>query len=225
MSTLLLMRHGQAAFGETRYDVLSDVGVAQAQATGAWMRERGDAPTTVWHGPRQRHAETAAQVLAGAGTGFGSQLVHGLDEFAEGEEVLDAATVLFGRPMSGPEAPARREQLRCYEAAYEAWSRGELDIPGRASYGEFRLGVRQWLRDVVAVPGAPAGQQILAVTSGGVIAAAVCDVLGLPDAQWCALVRVINNASTTEIVFSQGRVGLRTFNSAAHLARELISPI
>lgn len=225
MSTLLLMRHGQAAFGETRYDVLSDVGVAQAQATGAWMRARGDAPTTVWHGPRQRHVETAAQVLSGAGTGLGPQLVHGLDEFAEGEEVLDAAATLFGRPMSGPEAPARREQLRCYEAAYEAWSRGELDIPGRVSYGEFRLGVSQWLRDIVAVPDAPSGQRILAVTSGGVIAAAVCDVLGLPDVQWCALVRVINNASTTEIVFSQGRVALRSFNSAAHLAPELTSPI
>lgn len=225
MSILLFMRHGQAAFGETRYDVLSEVGVAQARATGAWMRERGDALATVWHGPRQRHVETAAQLLSGAGTGLEAQLVPGLDEFAEGEEVLDAASLLFGRPMSGPGAPSRAEQLRCYEAAYEAWSRGEVDIAGRASYGEFRRGVRQWMQDVVAAPGAPSGQQILAVTSGGVIAAAVCDVLGLPDTQWCALVRVINNASTTEIVFSKGRVGLRTFNGSAHLKRELTSPI
>ncbi|AYH42695.1 histidine phosphatase family protein [Azoarcus sp. DN11] len=225
MSALVLMRHGQAAFGASRYDVLSEVGVAQAQATGAWLRDRGDTPTVVWHGPRQRHAETAAQVLAKAGDWPGAQLVPGLDEFAEGEEVLVAASTLYGRPLSGPEAPARREQLRCYEGAYEAWSRGELGIPGRASYRDFRLAVRQWMRDVVAAPGAPSGQRILAVTSGGVIAAAVCDLLGVSDEQWCALVRVIHNASITEIVFSQGRASLRSFNSAAHLARELTSPI
>lgn len=222
MSSLLLMRHGQAAFGEARYDLLSAVGVAQAEATGAWMRGRGDAPMTVWHGPRQRQAETAARVLAEWGGGPEAVLVSGLDEFAEGEEVLDAACSLFGRPMSGAAAPERREQLRCYEAAYEAWSRAELEIPRRASYSHFRAGVREWLRDVTE---GPSGQRILAVTSGGVIAAAVCETLELPDVQWCALVRMINNASMTEIVYSRGRMALRTFNSVAHLPHRLTSPI
>ncbi|MCK9984751.1 MAG: hypothetical protein AzoDbin1_01223 [Azoarcus sp.] len=225
MSVLILMRHGQASFGETHYDTLSTLGRQQARATGHWLRERAETLTSIRHGPRARQVDTAGLVVEAADFGLSPEQVTGLDEFAEGEEVLAAAAALFGRPMSGPEAPARREQLRCYEAAYEAWSRGELDIPGRASYGEFRSDVRQWLRDVVAVPAAPSGQRILAVTSAGVIAAAVCDVLGLPEAQWCALVRVINNASTTELVFSQGRVALRTFNSAAHLAPELTSPI
>jgi hypothetical protein len=108
MSTLVLMRHGQASFGEARYDALSGLGLAQAQATGAWLRERGDTPTAVWHGPRRRHADTAAQRLASAGATPRPQLAAGLEEFAEGEEVLAAAAVLFGRPMSGPAAPSRR---------------------------------------------------------------------------------------------------------------------
>jgi broad specificity phosphatase PhoE len=225
MSTLVLMRHGQASFGEARYDALSETGRAQARSTGAWLGARGEILSAVWHGPRRRQVDTAALVIAGAGITHRPQLAPGLEEFAEGEEVLAAAAELFGRPMTGPEAPPRAEQLRCYEAAYEAWSRGELDIPGRVPFGEFRLGVRQWLEEVVAVPGRPSGQRILVVTSSGVVAAAVCEVLGLPDEQWCPLVRLSQNASLTEIVFSRGRTGLRTFNSTGHLPRELTSSI
>jgi len=225
MSTLVLMRHGQASFGEARYDALSETGRAQARSTGAWLGERGETLSAVWHGPRQRQVDTAALVIAEAGIAYRPQFTPGLEEFAEGEEVLAAAAELFGRPMTGPEAPPRAEQLRCYDAAYDAWSRGDLDIPGRVPFGEFRLGVRQWLHDVVAAPDAPSGQRILAVTSSGVVGAVVCEVLGLPDEQWCPLVRLIHNASLTEIVFSKGRTGLRAFNSTGHLPRELTSSI
>jgi hypothetical protein len=63
------------------------------------------------------------------------------------------------------------------------------------------------------------------VTSAGVVGAAVCEVLELPDAQWCALVRVIRNASLTEVVFTKGRCGLRSFNGAGHLPGRLTSSI
>lgn len=225
MSVLILMRHGQASFGEARYDVLSAVGREQAQATGRWLRERGEAPTSIAHGPRARQVETAAIVVEAAGFDSPPQLLSSLDEFAEGEEVLEAAAMLFGRPMSGPEAPPRSEQLRCYDAAYEAWSRGTLEIPRRVAFAQFRRDVGQWLRESVAGPDAGGGQRVLAVTSGGVIAGVVCEALGLPDAQWCGLVRQIRNASLTEIMFSRGRVGLRSFNSAAHLPVRLASTI
>lgn len=217
MSVLVLMRHGQAAFGEARYDALSALGRQQAYATGRWMGERGEAVTSIRHGPRTRQADTAGLVIEASGLGLSPVQVTGLDEFAEGEEVLAAAAALFRRPMTGTEGPPRTEQLRCYDAAYEAWSLGKLDIPGRVGFLEFRRGVGQWLRESVAAPDAPGGQRILAVTSAGVIAGVVCEVLGLPDEQWCPLVRLIQNGSLTEIVFSRGRTGLRSFNSAGHL--------
>lgn len=225
MSVLILMRHGQASFGEARYDELSAVGRQQALATGTWLRERDEAVTRVVHGPRTRQIDTAGFMLEGFGRQVVPEAESGLDEFAEGEEVLAAAAALFGRPMSGEEAPPRVEQLRCYDAAYEAWSQGALDIPGRAAFATFRKGVARWLRESVAAPDAPAGQRIVAVTSAGVIAGVVCDVLGLPDEHWCPLVRQIRNGSLTEIVFSRGRTGLRSFNSAAHLPRSLTTSI
>ena len=225
MSSLTLMRHGQASFGAASYDALSEVGVAQARATGAWLHERGQRWTAVLHGPRRRQADTARHLLAAADPAAPLQLAPGLDEFAEGEEVLAAAAALFGRPMTGPEAPERAEQLRCYEAAYQAWSRGEAAIAPRVSCAEFRLAARTWLHEIIAPPDVPKSQRILAVTSAGVIAAIVCEVLDLADAQWAQLVRVIHNASLTEVVFSKGRCGLRSFNGTGHLPRQLMSSI
>ena len=44
MSELLVIRHGQASFGQDNYDVLSDLGHEQARAAGAALREAGWVP-------------------------------------------------------------------------------------------------------------------------------------------------------------------------------------
>ncbi|MCB1907422.1 MAG: histidine phosphatase family protein [Rhodocyclaceae bacterium] len=225
MSSLTLVRHGQASFALDCYDQLTPLGLAQARALGAWA----GATTTKWgeirYGPRRRQADTASEFAHGTALASDLRLDHGLDEFAEGEEILDAAAKLFGRPMTGAEAPPRAEQLRCYEAAYQAWARGEVDLDGRESYQAFRLRVRHWLDELMAAAGSAGGQRIVAVTSAGVISALVCDVLGLPDEHWTALVRVIGNASLTEVLYSSGRSGLRSFNGTGHLPRGLASAI
>lgn len=224
MSILILMRHGQASFGADSYDALSDVGRKQASAAGAWLLQRDQHLATVWHGPRRRQADTATEVVGvmAAGPFMTSS---GLDEFGEGEEVLAAAAALFGRPMSGPDAPSRREQLRCYNQAIAEWSRGAVEIPGQLDFHSFRAAVRGWLHERIHDRISPAGRCELAVTSAGVISAAVCEVLDLPDSQWHPLLQVIQNASVTEFAFSRGRCGLRSFNSVGHLPQALLSAI
>ena len=69
------------------------------------------------------------------------------------------------------------------------------------------------------------GQHTLAVTSAGVICALTCEVLGLDDTRWAELLRVLGNASVTEIVYSGGRCTLRSFNSTGHLPQGLGSGI
>ena len=39
MAELLVIRHGQASFGQDDYDVLSDLGHQQSRAVGALLRE------------------------------------------------------------------------------------------------------------------------------------------------------------------------------------------
>jgi broad specificity phosphatase PhoE len=61
------------------------------------------------------------------------------------------------------------------------------------------------------------------VTSAGVIAAAVAEVLELPVERMSQFTRVLRNASFTEFAFSAGRVSLMSFNSVTHLPPALAS--
>lgn len=147
-----------------------------------------------------------------------------LDEFGEGEEIFLAAEAMTGKSMFGPQTPGREALIGYYVEAYKAWCRGELDIPGRSSFLEFRRRIAKWLADFARSTSA-SGQHTLAVSSAGVIAAVVCEALELGDEQWPALVAVMENASMTEILHSKGRIGLRYFNTTAHLSPELKSGI
>lgn len=220
MSTLVLMRHGQASFGAARYDALSELGQAQARATGQWMRNQGIQPNVVLHGPRQRQADTAALLLKESGYPVLGKQHEALDEFAEGEEIFSAAEQLLGRSMALDEGRSRLDVLRDYDATCRAWANGDVRIPGRLSLGEFREQLRDWFSSHTQAQHA-AGQIEVVVTSAGSIAALVCEVMGLPDANWYSLLRVIRNASLTEVLYSKGKASLLSFNGVNHLPSHL----
>ena len=222
MSTLVLMRHGQASFGATRYDALSELGQVQARATGAWIQQQGIQPTLVVHGPRQRQTQSALLLLEEAGLPLDAEQHNQLDEFAEGEEIFDAAERYFGRSMHSPNERSQVDLMRDYDSACRAWSLGELKIQGRLSIDEFREEVGEWFAQVTQQPRS-SGQHIVAVTSAGVIAALVCEVLDLPNEKWHSFLRVIRNASLTEFLFSKGKSSLLTFNAVGHLSDTLRS--
>ncbi|WP_138517636.1 histidine phosphatase family protein [Limnobacter alexandrii] len=220
MSTLVLMRHGQASFGAARYDALSEVGQAQARATGQWMKAHGVTPDKVFHGPRQRQAQSASLLLSEAGFNSPALENPALDEFAEGEEIFNAAEQFLGRSMALNAGRERIEILRDYDATCRAWGNGELEIPGRLSLVDFRERLGDWLNDCTSGQQA-SGQTQLVVTSAGSIAALVCEVMNLPNASWYSLLRVIRNASLTEVLYSKGKLSLLSFNGASHLPPHL----
>lgn len=223
MSLLLLMRHGQAQFGTAHYDELSELGERQAAATGAHFAQAGDTFDEVQVGPKRRHADTARGALQGLANAPAPVVVPALDEFAEAAQIMHAAEALHGIAPEAMAALPRSEQLRHYEATIAAWMRGELRIAGRPAAEQFRAQVAGWLRAIVARP--VRSQRVLVVTSAGVIAAAVAEVLDMPVARMSHFTRVLRNASLTEIVFTAGRVSLMSFNSVTHLPAALGSNI
>ncbi|GGE81075.1 histidine phosphatase family protein [Streptosporangium jomthongense] len=224
MSSLLLVRHGQASFGGNRYDELSERGKRQASATGIWMRERGTRFDRILSGPRRRQTETAELILDARGSESlpGTDVLSSLDEFGEGEEILGVAEANSGLSLMGDTHVAREEVFRLYSEAYLAWFRGEGELAGRAAFSEFRKNVLDWFWSHTGQRGA-SGQKTLAVTSAGVISVIVCEVLGFSDERWPDFIGVLENASVTEVLYSGGRVGLRYFNSTGHLSPELLS--
>lgn len=222
MSKLILMRHGQASFGSDRYDALSELGTLQARATGQWMKAQGTQVDRLVHGPRQRQRDSASLLREESGVSPCLTQHGGLDEFAEGEEIFKAAEACLSRPMDGAENRSRLDVLRDYDSTCKAWGLGKIELAGRLSIDDFRIQVRQWFESLSDQPDA-AGQQIVAVTSAGVIAAVVCEVLELPNEKWHSLLRVIGNASLTEILFTKERRSLSAFNGMGHLPKDLIS--
>ena len=65
MTTLYLIRHGQASFGQENYDQLSELGEAQATKLGQALSQRLPAFDAVVLGTMQRHKQTAVNCLAG----------------------------------------------------------------------------------------------------------------------------------------------------------------
>ena len=222
MSTLTLLRHGQAAFDTAHYAELSALGLEQARACGAYFLRSGLHFDRVFSGPRQRQRLTAEAALAGL-QAPAPQIVDALDEFAEGTQILRAVELRLGQPVTGHAAISRQQKLQLYGDEIRLWASGAVSIDGVASATVFRTRVRAWLDATTADSGAH--QQLLAVSSGGVIAAVVAEVLGLPDTALSALMSVIGNGSISRVVWSRhGRV-LESFNQTAHLPPTLLSGI
>jgi broad specificity phosphatase PhoE len=219
MSVLLLLRHGQASFGTADYDLLTELGERQSVETGLHFARAGTGFDEVQIGPRRRHSATATAALSQMRDAPTPITLGGLDEFADASEVLQAAQQMRGLTLDEISALPRSEQLRHYDALIEAWMQGRAQIDGRPSAASFRAGVAGWLREVVSR--SARSQHLLVVTSAGVIAAAVAEVLGLPVERMAQFTRVLRNASLTEIAFSDGRVSLMSFNSVTHLPPSL----
>lgn len=222
MSTLTLLRHGQASFGSAHYDALSPLGIQQAQACGAYFVERGLRFDTVYTGPRQRQQDTARLALE-ACQAPPARIEMALDEFGEGSQILRAAEARTGIAVFSDPELTKGQRLRLYAEQIRLWANADVTIDGIVAAGTFRAGVREWLDQLCAASGS--GRHVLAVSSAGVIAAIVCELLALPDAAMSQIMRVIDNASLTTIVWSAQDRSLKSFNQTAHLPPTLLSDI
>lgn len=225
MSTMQLLRHGQAAFGAERYDQLSDLGARQSARVGEWIgRQRHVRFDAVIVGPRVRHRKTAQIALESLDHCPAPTEDIRLDEFAEGQEILAAAQARQGVDLTGPDALRGKAAARHYATEIQAWAEARTEIPGVASAKLFRRRIADWRDELMA--NTKPGRAILAVTSGGVIAALVAEALDLPDAHLASLMAVVYNASLTEFAFSDDRpASLVTFNAAGHLEDSLLTRV
>jgi broad specificity phosphatase PhoE len=232
LSSLLLVRHGQASFLADDYDVLSPLGEEQARQLGRHLARVGLRVDEVWSGPRVRQlrtAELAAQACAAAGgAAWPAISPHAaLDEYHAEHVMKHAAAELALRDeavrelaLAFAQATERRERARGFEKLFQAvtrrWVAGELVVPGIETWAEFEARVHAGLAELTA-DGGRGGRNVLAFTSAGTIGVSLQAVLGVPAVTALELGWVVRNASVTELLFSGGRVTLSSFNTLAHL--------
>src|SRR4051812_8520515 len=145
MSTLTLVRHGQASFFADNYDQLSPLGEQQARLLGDYWIRRGARFDEVYTGPRVRQIETAA--LAGEAFAKANlpwpepRFIEELDEHQVDRLIKLAMPEIARRyPEIGKlhadfrAAEARRDKHRTFQLMFERvvmlWVEGAVEAPG-----------------------------------------------------------------------------------------------
>lgn len=227
MATLLLIRHGQASYGEADYDRLSSRGEEQARALGNFLA--GQRIDQLFTGPLRRQLGTAAIAAEAAGT---LPQATALPELAE-YPAFDLLQHFMPKLVASDPRFAQLTQTPTRELANEAfhtiinrWARDEWQIEGVERVIDFRARVQRGLDRIIR--DVRSGANIAVVTSAGPIGVAVGLTFGASEHHMIRTSIVIRNASITELRFrSQDfdwhpeRVSLIAFNSIHHLPPEL----
>lgn len=224
VSTVYLVRHGQASYGAEDYDVLSDLGAEQSRRLGAHLAASGARVDAIYCGPARRHRDTTGQLRLGSAEGGLAlpepTVVDTLDEYP--------AFALFRRwlpelAQKRPEIAATLTQAAPGAAVQDAleqitmlWAAGELDTGELESFVEFRQRVDGALADIRQREGR--GKTVLVVTSGGPVSIAVQTALELSPRKTLGLAWVVANASVTEFRYRDpAEASLIAFNRVPHL--------
>jgi broad specificity phosphatase PhoE len=233
MSSLFLVRHGQASAHAADYDVLSAVGARQARALGRALRKWIDDIDAVYRGPRRRHQGTFEHMRDEADAhGFALPDATVLDEFDEME-----VGRLFQESMSRvlPSCPDLREQLASGQIRddgrqalrhmggitmklLERWAAGEELGLGIEPFEAFTSRVREGIHRVMKAE--KRGRRVMIVTSGGPISVALRMALGVDARRSMALMYSLTNASMTELRYTEHELSVETYNQHSHLVEE-----
>lgn len=239
MADLLLIRHGQARYGEADYDRLSDRGHEQARLLAPELIRRR--PEAVFTGPLRRQVETyasAREAAAAAGHQLPEPTI--IDELAE-YPAFELLQHLMPRLVAEDArfADLERAEAKVRELAFQTmifrWGSGAWNAPGVETSAEFarrvKAGFDRVISSVTAMTAAAgSGKTVAAFTSAGPIAVAMGLALGVNEERMIHLSRVVQNASISQLRFrSQGfewqlpNVSMFSFNQTSHLPPELVT--
>jgi broad specificity phosphatase PhoE len=218
MPAIYLLRHGQASFGSTNYDQLSDVGHTQSVVLGEGLKQREAQADLLISGGLRRHAETAAGCLKAMGITAEPELDADFCEY-DHERMLEAYDPSFANKANLAahvlkSGDPRRGFQAVFEKAADRWASGEHDDDYDESFAEFCTRVERGVTNLAARLGR--SQTALVFTSGGAISAVCRMLLGLEDQRTMRISYTIANASITKLVVGSGGVHLSTFNDHAH---------
>ena len=224
MSVLLLVRHGQASWGEADYDRLSQTGVRQSETLGASLAARGVEPALVVRGSMRRHRETADAARSGAGWSADVVQDGDWDEF-DHLSTLDGS-VLFEHLEGEPDD----DRVRRFNASIDRWASGRHDdeyaetfaaYSGRHDdeYAETFAAFQARVEAACArtIDGLGPRETAVIFTSGGPVAWTAARLIGGGPAVWASLSRVVVNTSATKVLVGSRGTSLVSFNEHAHL--------
>jgi len=223
MSTLFFIRHGQASFGRSNYDRLSERGYEQARVLAGHLA--GGRPfDRIYTGTLQRQTETARALTdLYQDKGLVPPELRRSEAFNEYESEAVCRTLIprlvKENPDLEPLAAAMFEDNRAFQTLFETvmqrWVAGEYRTPGIEPWGRFKARVNNALDDILAEDGR--GRRVAVFTSGGPVSVAVQRALALSEEACLQISWQVVNASVTRFKCTPDRIMLATFNEHGYL--------
>ncbi len=227
MSEILLIRHGQASFGEDNYDRLSPIGVRQAKIVARHLSKLKKSFDAVYCGTMERQVKTAQELYECC-----KDMKITLPELLQSAsfDEYDSLTVWEALiPQMIEEDPSITEDLKqvytdkkyfqkLFEAVMNRWISGSFDRSGIPKWSDFKKRVGQGITEIMHQHGAK--KQLLIFTSGGPISATIQLALGISDQKTMAISWQIMNASITRFKYNDRGIALAGFNDITHLELE-----
>ena len=227
MSTLYLIRHGQASFGQQNYDELSTLGEQQANHLGHALSKRLAGFSQVQLGTMKRHDQTATACLSA----FSSDMVPGKDLWQrqsgwneyDHQDILTQLDPAFSTPR-GIESYVRSQANpkavfeSLFNDAMARWMSGKHDSDYVESWQDYQDRILSALKSVVT-----AGEKkdaIAVFTSGGPISVVSQALLGVPPENIMALNWTLVNCGITKLVSTPNRLFVSSLNEHVHFEGE-----
>lgn len=205
MAEMVVIRHGQASFGQDNYDVLSDLGRRQATAVGAVLADLGWVPDRLVTGTLIRQKDT----LSAMGFDAAPEEHAGFNEY----DFHDLLHARFAGNVPDLVKGDRKTHFRALRDTIFEWQDNAFDGAAE-TWADFSARVeaaRVFATDTTA-------KRVLVVSSGGVIGQLTAAALGAPIRQMMNLNLQIKNSSITRFMFSGSNFSLQEFNATPHFS-------
>jgi len=217
VSTLTLVRHGQAEPFQREGAALTPVGEQQAAALARWWLANGVRLDEVYTGALVRQIQTEqviAQCFREAGQPWpDAKRDPSWDEY-EAPGVLAALGVKFER--GGPDEKRRFQEM--FLGAMTRWMEEPIDAEGVELWPAFRDRVSGAIGRLMT---GPPSRRVMVFTSGGPIGFSVQFAMKAPARSFLDVHWRVRNTSMTKFVFDRERLTLDSFNCIPHLAPDL----
>ena len=207
MQEILLVRHGQASYGAADYDNLSELGQQQSFWLGAHLQQLGFMPSLSVDGTLKRHVQTLDQVAKSL------PITARTHDKAFSEINISAIFTAYRHKYDN--LPAFEQDKKLLNAALRlvltAWFEARIET-GDETWKGYISRINQGLARLENQ-----GKNILLITSGGAIAAAVGAALNLDAAAQVAIFTKLHNSSVTKLIRTKTGLELHSLNNVAHL--------
>ena len=216
MTTIYLIRHGQASVGTDNYDVLSKTGEAQSEALRQHLANTDIAFDAVYSGALKRQRDTATIATKDYATSL--QINPAFDEYRH-KQIFDKFLPELARTDAEIGAALKDGSngvmtQSVFTKLMMAWVEDRSIASDFESWQQFNQRIADGIADII--DNNP-DKTVAVFTSGGVITSIFRTIFHLQPAKTFAMNWNINNCSITTVKHRDGSLTLREYNNISHL--------